>query len=185
MAGALKGANDMTEENLMESAKGVLEEMIAKLGIEAEVAIAAGDEDAHKLELKSGEAGRLIGRKGQSLEGLELILNRIIRKRTSEEENTPWIVIEVDGYSVPHHTAAEHHGRVSKQEMERLELIAKDAAKEVKMWGEPKRIGPYKPGERRIIHMTLRNDPEVETESDAEADANNCKMVEIRKVNKE
>ena len=175
----------MTDETLMESAKGVLEEMIAKLGIEAEVAIAAGDEDAHKLELKSGEAGRLIGRKGQSLEGLELILNRIIRKRTSEEENTPWIVIEVDGYSVPHHTAAEHHGRVSKQEMERLELIAKDAAKEVKMWGEPKRIGPYKPGERRIIHMTLRNDPEVETESDAEADANNCKMVEIRKVNKE
>ena len=66
-----------------------------------------------------------------------------------------------------------------------MEHIAKDAAKEVKMWGEPKRIGPYKPGERRIIHMTLRNDPEVETESDAQPDANNCKMVEIRKVIKE
>ena len=158
----------MAEENLMETAKGILEEMIAKLGIDAEVAIAASEDDAHKLELKSGE----------------LVLNRILRKKTAEEENTPWVVIEVDGYSVPHHSAAEHHGRVSKQEMERLELIAKDAAKEVKMWGEPKRIGPYKPGERRIIHMTLRNDPEVETESDAEADANNCKMVEIRKINK-
>ena len=175
----------MAEENLMEMAKGILEEMIAKLGIDAEVAIAASDDDPHKLELKSGEAGRLIGRKGQSLEGLELVLNRILRKKTAEEENTPWVVIEVDGYSVPHHSAAEHHGRVSKQEMERLELIARDAAKEVKMWGEPKRIGPYKPGERRIIHMTLRNDPDVETESDAEADANNCKMVEIRKINKE
>ncbi|MBR4901498.1 MAG: KH domain-containing protein [Victivallales bacterium] len=174
----------MAEENLMETAKGILEEMIAKLGIDAEVTIAESEEDAHKLDLKSGEAGRLIGRKGQSLEGLELVLNRILRKKTSEEENTPWVVIEVDGYSVPHHSASEHHGRVSKQEMERLELIAKDVAKEVKMWGEPKRIGPYKPGERRIIHMTLRNDPDVETESDAEADANNCKMVEIRKINK-
>lgn len=175
----------MAEENLMESAKGILEEMIDKLGIEATVTVAEDGEESHKLDLKSGEAGRLIGRKGQSLEGLELILNRILRKKTSEDENTPWVVIEVDGYSVPHHTAGEHHGRVSKQEMERLELIAKDVAKEVKMWGEPKRIGPYKPGERRIIHMTLRNDPDVETESDAEADANNCKMVEIRKVTKE
>ena len=174
----------MAEENLMEMAKGILEEMIAKLGIDADVAVAASEDDARKLELKSGEAGRLIGRKGQSLEGLELVLNRILRKKTAEEENTPWVVIEVDGYSVPHHAAGEHHGRVSRQEMERLELIAKDAAKEVKMWGEPKRIGPYKPGERRIIHMTLRNDPDVETESDAEADADNCKMVEIRKINK-
>ena len=50
----------MAEENLMETAKGILEEMIAKLGIDAEVAIATSEDDAHKLELKSGEAGRLI-----------------------------------------------------------------------------------------------------------------------------
>ncbi len=167
--------------NLMETAKTVLDEMISKLGIVAEVTI-VDDDGERKLDLKSPEAGRLIGRKGQSLEGLELIVNRILRKQTSEDENTPWVVLEVDGYSVPRKTAAERHGRVSKSDIERLEHIAKDAAKEVKMWGEPKRIGPYKPGERRIIHITLRNDPEVETESDAEPDENNCKMLTIRKV---
>ncbi|MBP5673955.1 MAG: KH domain-containing protein [Victivallales bacterium] len=174
----------MTEENLMESARTILEEMIGKLGIEAEVSIAETEGDERKLELKSGEAGRLIGRKGQSLEGLELILNRILRKQTAEEDSTPWVVIEVDGYSVPHHDAAERHGRLSRPEMERLEMKARDIAKEVKRWGDPKKIGPYKPGERRVIHMALRDDPDVETESDPEPDENNCKMVEIRLVSK-
>lgn len=174
----------MTEENLMESARKILEEMIGKLGIKAEVSITAAEDGTSKLELKSGEAGRLIGRKGQSLEGLELILNRILRKRTAEDDGTPWVVIEVDGYSVPHHESAERHGRLSHQEMERLEMKARDVAKEVKRWGDPKKIGPYKPGERRVIHMALRDDPDVETESDPEPDSNNCKMVEIRLVAK-
>ena len=108
-----------------------------------------------------------------------MVLNRILRRKLQDEDNTPWVVLEVDGYCVPH-KSVEHHGRVSKSDMETLKAMALDAAKEVKYWGEPKVVGPYRPGERRIIHMTLRNDPAVETVSDAEADANGCKRVTIR-----
>ena len=45
----------------------------------------------------------------------------------------------------------------------------------------PRTLGPYRPGERRIIRLTLRNDPEVETISESEADANGCKRITIRK----
>lgn len=167
-------------ENLLESAKSILTEMLAKLGSEAEVtAVAEGAEP--KLDLKSSQAGRLIGRKGQNLESLELILNRILRRQQPDEDSTPWVVIEVDGYSVPH-KVPERHGRVSKADMERLEAMALDVAKEVKYWGEPKVIGPFKPGERRIIHMTLRHDPAVETVSDAEADEHGCKRISVQLV---
>ena len=135
--------------NLMETAKTVLDEMISKLGIVAEVTI-VDDDGERKLDLKSPEAGRLIGRKGQSLEGLELIVNRILRKQTSKTRTRLGSSLKSMGTaflaSLPPGVTVGFQVRY-----QRLEHIAKDAAKEVKMWGEPKRIGPYKPGERRII----------------------------------
>ena len=169
-------------ENLLENAKTILCEMLSKLGNDAEVEIVA-DAAEPKLDIKSAQAGRLIGRKGQNLGALEMVMNRIIRRQQADEESTPWVVLEVDGYSVPH-KAPEHHGRVSKGDMENLKAMALDVAKEVKYWGEPKVVGPYRPGERRIIHMALRNDPAVETVSDPEPDANGCKHITIRMKDK-
>lgn len=165
-------------ETLLENAKDILAEMLSRLGAVAEVRIMA-DAPEPKLDLKSSQAGRLIGRKGQNLESLELVLNRILRRQQLDEENTPWVVIEVDGYGVPHKTV-ERHGRLMKEEAQRLEAMALDIAKEVKYWGEPKVIGPFRPAERRIIHLTLRSDPAVETVSEAEADENGCKKITIQ-----
>ena len=170
-------------EHLLDTAKTVLSEMLEKLGAPVEIN-AISDSEEPKLDLKSAHAGRLIGRKGQNLESLELVMNRIIRREQADEESTPWVVLEVDGYSVPH-KAPEHHGRVSHAEMEQLQAMALDIAKEVKYWGEAKVIGPYRPAERRIIHMTLRNDPQVETVSDAEADANGYKRITVQMIKKE
>ena len=44
----------------------------------------------------SDDAGRIIGRKGQTLEGLQLLLNRIMFK---EDEECPRISLDIDGYS--------------------------------------------------------------------------------------
>ena len=46
-----------------------------------------------------------------------------------------------------------------------LEAMAKDTAKEVKHWKKAKRLGPYLPAERRVIHTALKDDPDVTTES--------------------
>ena len=167
-------------ENLLANARDILTAMLSRLGTTADVTIIT-DAPEPKLDLKSEQAGRLIGRKGQNLESLELVLNRILRRHQLDEENTPWVVIEVDGYSVPH-KSPERHGRLQKEEAQRLEAMALDMAKEVKYWGEPKVIGPFRPAERRIIHLTLRNDPAVETISETEADENGCKRITIRMI---
>ena len=48
---------------------------------------------------------------------------------------------------------------------EQLEQQALDAAKEVKRWGEPMTLPAMNARDRRIIHVTLQNDPELTTES--------------------
>lgn len=45
---------------------------------------------------------------------------------------------------------------------------ALDAAKEVKRWGEPVTMRPMNSHDRRIVHITLENDPELITESDGD-----------------
>ena len=160
-------------------AKGDLAEMLRLLGIGADIECTE-TEDGPRLVLQSSEAGRLIGRKGQNLESLELVMNRM--QRLQGDDAAKWIKIEVDGYVASR--PEPRHGRGGHPDVSRMESIARDAAKEVKRWGDPKVIGPFKPGERRIVHMTLRDDPDVETISDDVADANGCKMMTIRRIAK-
>ena len=51
---------------------------------------------------------------------------------------------------------------------EQLEQQALDAAKEVKRWGDPIKLPEMNAHDRRIIHLALKEDPEVVTESEGE-----------------
>ena len=134
-----------------------LSRMLELLGFPAEVLPSDGD-DGFALNLKADEPGRLIGRKGHYLQSMELLLNRMLRKKY---EQVPWVGVDVDGYRRKNHS----RGQSPSVDRERLEKLALDAAKEVKRWGQPKRIGPFPARDRRVIHMVLKDDAEVETVS--------------------
>ena len=155
----------MAEVNLSELACKTLQEMMDRLGMQAACEVVPEDKGAFKLDVKTEEAGRVIGHKGQSLEALELLLNRILRRT---DEKAPWVAVEVDGYATGNaerNGEERRHGRLDEETMERFACIARDAAKEVKYWKEERRLGPYMPAERRIIHNTLAEDEAVTTES--------------------
>ena len=175
----------MTEEKTpekiqQEQAVELLNKMLEALGLESSVTQESFLSET-RLSINGPEAGRLIGRRGQTLEALELILNRILKKNENATTRLPWISLEVDGYAVdtPH---AEHErpGKLPRTEVERLEALARDVAKEVKIQRAPRVIGPYSPAERRIIHLALINDAEVETVSDAVADSNRGKKITVQ-----
>ncbi|MBE6376677.1 MAG: KH domain-containing protein [Lentisphaerae bacterium] len=135
------------------------------------------------VAIASENAGRIIGRKGQTLESLQLLLNRMMFKM---DEECPHITLDIDGYASgdrenrsddapaadgeapreyhrrPRHGKGGDAPRVSK---EQLEKQAQDAAKEVKRWGDPVKLPEMNAHDRRIIHITLKDDPEVTTES--------------------
>ena len=133
--------------------------------------------------ISSENAGRVIGRKGQTLESLQLLVNRMMFKM---DEACPHITLDIDGYAsgdreAKEQTAADDDAAPRSKEyrrrprrgsdaaprssVEQLEKQAKDAAKEVKRWGEPVKLPEMNAHDRRIIHITLKDDPEVTTES--------------------
>ena len=164
------------DESIRKDSIERLSRMVALLGFRAEVGTEEA-EDALILTLKTEDAGRLIGRKGHCLQALELLLDRMLRKQHGEG---PTVQISIDGYRNPRDPGADS-GRASRgsADEDRLRRLAEETAKEVKRWGETQKTGPLSAAERRIVHMTLRDDHDIETESD-EPDQNGCKCVIVR-----
>ena len=167
--------------------------MLDYLGLEADLK-AEEREGSCTINISSQDAGRIIGRKGQTLESLQLLLNRIMFKGDDE---CPRISLDIDGYSrnnrsrkvVPgdngegetshREPRRERHERRSRDGERRerrsrrgsgmseedLRKQAQDAAKEVKRWGDAVTLMEMNAHDRRIIHITLQDDPELTTES--------------------
>ena len=84
---------EVTQEMLDETAKR-LGVMLDFLCLDASVRSEKRNSRIH-LIVTSSDAGRIIGRKGQSLESLQLLLNRMMQK---DDVNYPKINIDIDGY---------------------------------------------------------------------------------------
>ena len=169
-------SENIDQEKRGKEAAEVLNRMVQLLGLSASVkSVEPGEKLV--LHLAAEEPGRLIGRKGRTLENLEYLVNRAIAAKYSEMQ---LIVLDVDGYR-RNKPVGRKNGRggeqkpagheISEEEQEKLQKMANDIAKEVKRWGEAKEIGPFYPEERKVVHTALKNIPEVVTESlEPEAD---------------
>ena len=82
-------------EEMLENSKKILATMLDYLGLEGTVK-AEGKPGKINLLIASNDAGRIIGRKGQSLESLQVLVNRIMQKGDAP---CPKIYIDIDGYS--------------------------------------------------------------------------------------
>ncbi len=103
------------------------------------------------VEVTTTESNVLIGKNGQSLEALENIVNLILNR---DERTRVKTTLDVEGYRL-------------RQE-ERLQTMAKKAADQVKSTKKTFRFEPMSSRERRIIHLTLKPDTEIETYSEGE-----------------
>ncbi|HEY0550018.1 MAG TPA: R3H domain-containing nucleic acid-binding protein [Verrucomicrobiae bacterium] len=131
------------------------------LGFEAQVEEHRMDDDL-VLDVKADDAGRLIGRQGQTLSDLQYILNRILFQM---DENAPKITVDVGGYRA--------------QAREALIKKAQEAAEKVRRWGDVVELEPLSAFDRRIVHHALKDDPDIMTQS-VEVDGTNKKAILLR-----
>ena len=82
-------------QEMLDKSKKTLATMLDYLGLEGTVK-AEGRTSKINLLVSSEDAGRIIGRKGQSLESLQTLLNRMMQK---ENIDFPKVYIDIDGYS--------------------------------------------------------------------------------------
>ncbi len=136
----------MTEITLV--AKQRLEEIVAFRGVNAHVEATETEEGIELAIAGSPATPQLIGHHGETLRAIEYVLNPMM-KRTDGE--SPRVNVDVAGY------------RQARRES--LEELAREVAERVKSSGDEEELKPMNAAERRIVHMALRDIPEVETES--------------------
>ena len=93
-------------QDMLDDTRTKLAMMLDYLGLEAEVRSEAGNNKIN-LIVSSSDAGRIIGRKGQSLENLQFLLNRMMQKN---DVNYPKVYVDIDGYSSGTKRAANDRG---------------------------------------------------------------------------
>ena len=141
--------------------KETLEKILNSLGFPATV-------EEHKLEegllldVKTDDAGRLIGRQGQTLADLQYVTNRLLFQ---QDPNAPKVMVDVGGYRA--------------QAREALVKKAKDAAEKVRRWGDTVELEPMTAFDRRVVHQALKDDPDVETHS-VEVEGSEKKAILLR-----
>jgi len=103
------------------------------------------------VDLSGPDAGLLLEAHGELLNALEYVVLRAVRL---EESLFPRVSFDCEDYR--------------RMRVEELKLMAQVAADRVRDTGLPFPLGPMNARERRIIHLSLNNRPDVRTESEGQ-----------------
>ena len=133
-----------------EDARGVLHRILEHMGIVAEVRVREEDERI-VLDVAGSETGLVIGKKGQTLDALQFLMNKIINR---DREGRKPIVVDSEGYRV-------------RRADSLVELALRLGEKAVRTH-RTITVNPMSPHDRRIIHLALDKVPGVTTRSEGE-----------------
>jgi spoIIIJ-associated protein len=141
-----EGAMDPEAFSIVEA---TITELLGAAGLLVEVRRRESEEML--FELIGDDVEPLLANRGEGLNGLEVLTGRIAGKRLGRPV---FPRLDAEGFRA--------HQRES------LEELAHRSAEEAKRTRRPQLLPPLAPGERRLIHLALAEDPDVETESEGE-----------------
>lgn len=131
----------------------IVKKLLSLMGTNAEPHLSEDKEnDAVVVNIKTeDESGLLIGPRGETLNSLQTIIGMIYRQKTDKWQR---IIVNISDWR--------------ERQEERLGALAHQAAQRAKETGEPQSLYNLNAAQRRIIHVALAKDKEVETESAGE-----------------
>ncbi len=135
------------QSEIGEKAKKVLLELLGLMGMEARIALEGTPEEI-VLRIDGEEGGLLIGRKGQTLDALEYLVNRMV---SHGDEGEARIVLDMENYR--------------ERRKKNLEELALRLGERAKRRRKTVALNPLSPRDRRVIHLALQDDPLVTTKS--------------------
>ena len=141
---------EVTDET-KEAVSTFLKDTLKAMGMEVEIALDIDEDGSLSINMSGPNMGILIGKRGQTLDSLQYLANRVANKHQSG-----YVRVKLD---------TENY-RARREET--LKHLAKNIAHKVKRNRGPVALEPMNPYERRIIHSALQNDPYVTTHSKGE-----------------
>jgi len=153
---AIESESRPEHDPLLDRTESVISKMIHLLNLEAQVSAHYGTQDREgrrniHVDIRGNDLSVLIGRHSETLNAFQYVASLIVGRGVQD-----WVqlVIDVEGY----------RDRREKQ----LIQMAKRMAEQVAKSGRRQSLEPMPSGERRVIHIALREHPDVVTESSGE-----------------
>lgn len=135
----------------IEAVEDFLKNTMKAMDMEVELKTEIDQDGALCIDMSGEHMGILIGKRGQTLDSLQYLANRVANKH---QEGYVRVKLDTENY------------RARREET--LRHLAKNIAHKVKRNRRPVALEPMNPYERRIIHSTLQNDKYVSTKSEGE-----------------
>ena len=130
--------------------KDVLQKIIDSITADAKIKI---EEKSSKtiFNVVGGNAALLIGKRGKTLEAIQLIVEKVINKQNEKRSRT---IVDIEGYK--------------EKRISYLKSLANRLAEKCKRFKKPMTLDEMNAHDRRIIHITLKSDKGVSTRSKGE-----------------
>jgi len=109
---------------------------------------AVTEDDRLTLQITGGNAGILIGRKGQTLDAMQFLVDKIINRQSEARVR---VKVDIEGYM--------------ETRKANLRQLAFKMAEKAKKTGRPATINQMSAQDRRIVHLALKDDSQVRTQS--------------------
>lgn len=122
-----------------------------------------GDEGELILDITGNDLAVLIGRHGRTLDALQFLISAITVRKIGYRYP---VIIDVESYK--------------NRQRQKLEALAISTAKRAVSQGRSVKMRPMTPYERRIIHVTLRDDDRVDTASEGEGAGRHVVVVPVQ-----
>lgn len=138
-------------DNPLDLGRTVLQRIVDSITADAKISAEESSERIF-LNVTGGNAGMLIGKKGQTLEAIQSLVEKIVNKHNNTN-NGDKIRIQVD---------VEGYLETRKANLEKLAMRLADKSKRI---SKPISLGQMSAYDRRIVHLALKDDPGVRTKS--------------------
>lgn len=152
------------EDATIKECETFLQNVLQAMHMEVELCSKVDEEGALSIEMKGDNMGILIGKRGQTLDSLQYLTNRVANKMQAGYVR---VKLDTEDYR--------------ERRKETLENLARNIAHKVKRTRKPVTLEPMNPYERRIIHSALQGNKNVTTHSEGEEPYRRVVVTLVRK----
>ena len=144
-------ADPLPQDEFEEKLTDFIQTLVEKMGYEVKVSITYREAKKLNIKLDSSHSSILIGRKGKNLDAIQLLANIYVGRLGHEDVR---VILDTENY------------RIRREET--LVRLAYTTADKVRSSKNSILLEPMNPFERRLIHTTLNDIPDVETKSEGD-----------------
>lgn len=142
--------SELDQEKLVRVSTDIVRALVESIADNPTIDVSIG-QDRLQIRVDSADTGLLIGRDGQNLAAVQYLATRMIARAMDAQ-----IRLQLD--------AGDYHSRQDS----RLQELALSLAEKVKLTGRSQSTRPLSAYQRRLIHLCLQDDPDVQTRSSGE-----------------